>query len=371
MTEIGTGLDGVVVGETALSSINAGGELRYRGYAIGELAENATFEEVAYLLLHGRLPSTNEVNSFRAMLKAQRVLPAPLRRVLEQLPLTTHPMDVLRTGCSTLGCLEPEGTGHPPLAIACRLMAALPSMLLYWHAFTTSLMRIDTSGTEETTAGHFLNMLLDKKPDPLHQHALDASLTLYAEHLFNPSTFAARTIASTQADFYSAITGAIGALRGPLHGGANTAAIALVERYVSPDEAEAGVLATLGTQERVPSFGHPLYQAADPRSVAIKGWAAKLAAGSDDGARLMAVAERIEAVMQRERKVWPNVDFYSAIVYRLCGIPAPMFTPVFAFARIAGWSAHILEQRAGNRVFWPASTYVGPEARPTPTLDQR
>lgn len=372
MTEVAKGLEGVIAGQTAVSQVTeAAGGLRYRGHAVEELTENATFEEVAYLLLHGRLPSTNEVNSFRALLKSQRALPAPLRRVLEQLPPTTHPMDVLRTGCSTLGCLEPEGPGRPPLAIAMRLLSGLPSILLYWHAFTTSLMRIDTSGSEESIAGHLLQMLHDKTPGPIQRQALDAALILYAEQAFNPSTFTARIIASTQSDSYSAITGALGALRGGLHGGANESAMKLLELYDSPEAAEAGIMAKLAANETIAGFGHRAYPNGDPRSNHIKAWASKLAGATKEGASLMAIAERVEAVMQREKNLLPNVDFYSAVVFSCCGIPTSMFTPIFAFSRTAGWSAHIMEQRADGHIIWPASDYIGPANGPVPPIDQR
>lgn len=372
MSQFAKGLEGVVAGQTAISIINeeAGG-LRYRGYALGDLAERASFGEVAFLLLHNRLPNAGELGAFRALLKNQRNLPAPLRRVLEQLPPSAHPMDVLRTGVSALGCLEPEGPDRPQLAIACRLLATLPSMLLYWHAFTTSLMRIETSGGDDTTAGHLLHMLHDRTPDPLLLRALDTSLTLYAEHEFNASTFTARTIVSTQSDFYSAVAGAIGALRGNLHGGANEAAMELIELYRTPEEAETGIMARLAAKDKIMGFGHRVYKHCDPRSDVIKVWARKLAEGTPEGQRMMAVAERIELVMRREKKLFPNLDFYSAIVYNRCGIPTKMFTPLFVFARLTGWSAHIMEQRADNRIIRPSSEYIGPEARSVPPIDQR
>ena len=372
MSDFAKGLEGVVAGQTAVSLIHeeAGG-LRYRGYALNELTERASFGEVAFLMLNGRLPNQVEVNAFRAILKGQRHLPPPLRRVLEQLPTTSHPMDVLRTGVSVLGCLEPEGPDRNQLTIACRLLACMPSMLLYWHAFTTSLLRIETLGGDDTTAGHLLHMLHDRVPDPLHQQALDVSLTLYAEHEFNASTFTARTITSTLSDFYSAVTGAIGALRGPLHGGANEAAMELIQLYKTPEEAEAGIMGKLARKDKIMGFGHRVYKHCDPRSDVIKVWAARLAESSEEGRRMMAVAERIEAVMRREKKLFPNLDFYSAIVYNRCGIPTKMFTPLFVFSRLTGWAAHIMEQRSDNRIIRPSSEYIGEPARPVPPIAQR
>jgi 2-methylcitrate synthase len=372
MSDFAKGLEGVVAGQTAVSLIHeeAGG-LRYRGYALNELTERASFGEVAFLMLNGRLPNQVELNAFRALLKGQRHLPPSLRRVLEQLPTTSHPMDVLRTGVSVLGCLEPEGPDRNQLSIACRLLAAMPSMLLYWHAFTTSLLRIETLGGDDTTAGHLLHMLHDRVPDPLHQQALDVSLTLYAEHEFNASTFTARTITSTLSDFYSAVTGAIGALRGPLHGGANEAAMELIQLYKTPEEAEAGIMGKLARKDKIMGFGHRVYKHCDPRSDVIKVWAGRLAEGSEEGRRMMAVAERIEAVMRREKKLFPNLDFYSAIVYNRCGIPTKMFTPLFVFSRLTGWAAHIIEQRADNRIIRPSSEYIGEPARPVTPIAQR
>ncbi len=362
----------VQAGPTAVSMIDeAAGGLRYRGYALNELTERASFEEVAYLLLHERLPSASELNSFRALLRAQRTLPAPLRRMLEQMPHGAHPVEVLRLGVDALGCLEPEGPDRPPLAIASRLLASLPSMLLYWHAFTTTLLRIDTTGEEDTLAGHLLHMMHDRQPDAQQRHALDTALMLYAEQEFSVSTFAARTIASTQADFYSAVAGALAASRGLLHGGAGEAALQMVESYRTPEAAEAGVMAALGRKETIMGFGHRVFKGGDPRSALLKIWARRQADQSEEGRRRLAVAERIEAVMMENKRLQPNLDFYAALVFRGCGLPPTFFTPLFAFANLAGWVAHIMEQRADNRLIRPTSVYVGPAARPVPLLEQR
>lgn len=366
------GLEGIIAGQTAVAVIDeTGGGLRYRGYALDELCEKSTFGEVAFLLLNGHLPKKAEVDAFRQKLKSQRALPPALCRILEQIPASTNPMDVLRTGCSALGCLEPEGPGRSQLDIAYRLLATLPSMLLYWHFFSTEGKRIDTTGGDDTTAGHMLHMLHGKPPDEFHRHALDVSLILYAEHEFNASTFTARTITSTLSDFYSAVTGAIGALRGPLHGGANEAAMELIQRYRTPEEAEAGIMDSLARKAKIMGFGHRVYKICDPRSDVIKVWAKKLSDTSDEGRRMFAVAERIEHVMRREKKLFPNLDFYSAISYNRCGVPTPMFTPLFVFSRLTGWAAHIMEQRSDNRIIRPMSEYTGAPARPVPPLGQR
>ncbi len=363
MTTYAKGLEGVIAGETAISVINeAAGGLRYRGYALNELTEKATFGEVAYLLLNGRLPNAAELTDFRKTLSRLRALPEALCRILEELPGDSHPMDVLRTSTSALGCLEPEGPRHDARAVAYRLIATFPSCLLYWWIFHQTGHRIDTKNGDDTIAGHFLRSLHGKEPDDLHRHALDVSLILYAEHEFNASTFTARVITSTLADFYGAVTGAIAALRGPLHGGANEAAMELIERYRTPEEAEAGILDSLKKKEKIMGFGHRVYKHSDPRSDVIKEWARKLANLSDEGKRQFAVGERIEQVMRREKNLFPNLDFYSAIVYNRCGIPTLLFTPIFVMSRITGWAAHIMEQREGNRIIRPSSLYTGPDA---------
>ena len=358
------GLAGVVAGHTAVATVGKEGVgLTYRGYSIHDLAEHSTFEEVAYLLIHGRLPTQSELSNYKAELLRLRGLPQPLKTVLEQVPGDAHPMDVMRTGCSALGALEPEGAARQPAAIASRLLASFGSMLLYWHHFHSRGARIDTLTDDETAAGHFLGLLHGRRPDELKLRAMDVSLILYAEHEFNASTFAARTITSTLADFYSAVAGAIGALRGPLHGGANEAAMELIERFSTPDAAEKGIMEMLAAKELIMGFGHRVYRVSDPRSDVIKQWSKRLAEAAGDQ-RLFPVSERIEQVMRREKALFPNLDFYSATAYHFCGIPARFFTPVFVMSRIAGWAAHIIEQRADNRLIRPAADYVGPQPRP-------
>jgi len=365
------GLEGVSAGRTAIATVGKEGKgLTYRGYSIYDLAEHSTFEEVAYLLIYGRLPNQSELSNYKKTLSGLRGLPAQLKTVLEQIPGGTHPMDVMRTGCSMLGTLEPEGAGRDQIAVANRLTGCFSSILLYWHHFTTNGKRIETETDDDSSAGHFFHLLHGKKPDDLHRRAIDVSLILYAEHEFNASTFTARTITSTLPDFYSAVTGAIGALRGPLHGGANEAAMELIERFSTPDEAERGILDLIATKKLIMGFGHRVYKISDPRSDVIKAWAKKLAEAHGDE-RLYPISERIEQVMRREKNLFPNLDFYSASAYHLCGIPTAMFTPLFVVSRITGWAAHIIEQRADNRLIRPNADYIGPDPRPFVPISQR
>jgi 2-methylcitrate synthase len=370
--EYAPGLEGVVAGETAISTVGMKGRgLSYRGYSIADLAEHASFEEVAFLLIHGRLPNGAELGRYCRRLASLRSLPEPLKAILELLPAKAHPMEVLRTGCSALGALEPESDSHGPHQVADRLLAVFPSMLLYWHFFHHEGRRIETGSSDDSLAGHFLFLLHGRKPEELERRAVDVSLILYAEHEFNASTFSARVTASTLSDFYSAITSAIGTLRGPLHGGANEEAMRLIGGYATCKEAEAGVRAMLGSGKKIMGFGHRVYKRLpDPRTAIIREWSHRLSEASGD-MTLYIVSERIEKLVAEEKGLCPNLDFYSASAYHLCRIPTPMFTPLFVFSRTAGWAAHIIEQRSANRIFRPVAGYSGPEPRRFVPLGER
>jgi 2-methylcitrate synthase len=364
-------LSGVVAGETAICTVGSEGKgLHYRGYSIEELAAHATYEETAWLVLHGELPTRAQLDAFEQRLAAQRGLPVPLRQALELVPRDAHPMDVLRTACSVLGTIEPEGDARDGMAVAERLTATFPGMLLYWHHFHHGGARIDTETEEPGVAAHFLRLLHGKSPTEQHARAMDVSLILYTEHEFNASTFACRVVAGTGSDFYSCVCAGIGALRGPLHGGANEAAMEVIERYRDADAAEAGMMAALAAKQVVMGFGHPVYRICDPRSDIVKGWSRTLSAGHPE-AYLYAVSERIEAVMQREKNLFPNLDFFSASAFHFLGVPTPMFTPIFVFARIAGWAAHLFEQRGNRRLIRPTAQYTGPAPRAFTPIERR
>jgi len=365
------GLRGVNAGRTAICSCGVEGMgLNYRGYDIADLAAHACFEEIAYLLIRGQLPTAAELAEYRRKLRAAEPLPRALTEVLERIPAGAHPMDVMRTGCSMLGTLEPENSFAQQQDIADRLLAAFPGIIAYWYHFAHHGRRIDTTTDEETLAGHLLHLLVGRRPAPLHRDAMDASLILYAEHEFNASTFAVRVCAATLSDFYSAITAGIGTLRGPLHGGANEAAMALITRFAGPAEARVGVAQMLANKEKIMGFGHAVYSVGDPRTPIIKQWAGRLA---DDtgGHTLYRVSEAIEQLMWDEKKLFANLDFYSASAYHFMGIPTELFTPMFVCSRTSGWAAHLIEQRADNRLIRPNAEYIGPAPRPLPPIDQR
>ncbi|WP_330924668.1 bifunctional 2-methylcitrate synthase/citrate synthase [Candidatus Sororendozoicomonas aggregata] len=367
----GAGLRGQSAGETHLCTVGKSGTgLTYCGYDISELAEHACFEEVAWLLFHGELPTIEELTGFRQLLKDYRRLPDALKRCLEELPADTHPMDVMRTGCSVLGNLEPEADFTQQHQVANRLIGALPSILLYWYRFSHDGARIETETDEDSVAGHFLTLLHGASPSDVHQRCLDVSLILYAEHEFNASTFTARVCASTLSDMHSCITGAIGSLRGPLHGGANEAAMAMIEQFSSPEQAVAAVRDKLARKDKIMGFGHAVYRESDPRNVIIKAWSKKLSQDADN-AQLYAVSEAVENVMWEEKKLFANADFFHASAYNFMGIPTPLFTPIFVCSRVAGWAAHVMEQRGNNRIIRPSADYVGYEARAFIPVEQR
>jgi 2-methylcitrate synthase len=359
----GAGLRGQSAGETAVCTVGAeGNSLRYRGYDVVELAEQSTFYEVAYMILKGNLPTQAELEPWKAKLKGLRGLPQPLKEVLERIPAEAHPMDVMRTGCSFLGNIEPEGDFSNQQDVADRMLALFPSIVVYWYRYSHDGVRIETETDDDGIGAHFLHMLLDAPPNELAARVMDVSLILYAEHEFNASTFTARVCASTMSDLHSCITAAIGSLRGPLHGGANEAAMAMIEQYSSEQEAVADVLRKLEARELIMGFGHAVYRRRDPRNSIIKEWSRKLSELKDNSS-LFAISDAVERTMKEEKNMFANADFFHASAYNFMAIPTELFTPIFVMSRVTGWAAHCFEQRANNRIIRPGADYIGPPDR--------
>ncbi|AWL01709.1 bifunctional 2-methylcitrate synthase/citrate synthase [Stutzerimonas stutzeri] len=367
----GAGLRGQIAGQTALCTVGkTGAGLTYRGYDVRDLAAECDFEEVAYLLFYGELPTTAQLADYKKRLKTMRDLPQPLKEVLERIPASAHPMDVMRTGSSVLGTLEPELSFDQQRDVAERLMAAFPAIMCYWYRFTHDGVRIDCTSDEDTLGGHFLALLHGKKPSDLHVKVMNVSLILYAEHEFNASTFTARVCASTLSDLYSCVTGAIGSLRGPLHGGANEAAMDMIEQWKSPEEAREAILGMLERKDKIMGFGHAIYSVSDPRNEVIKVWAKRLADEVGDTV-LYPVSVAADATMREQKKLFPNADFYHASAYHFMGIPTKLFTPIFVCSRVTGWASHVFEQRSNNRIIRPSAEYIGPEQRKVVPIAQR
>lgn len=367
----GAGLRGQSAGETAICTVGVSGSgLTYRGYDVVDLAQNTTFEETAYLILHGKLPNQQELNDYIEKIKSLRGLSPELKTVLENIPKDAHPMDVMRTGCSMLGNLEQEQSFDEQTEQADRMLAVFPSIITYWYQYSHHGKRIETETDDDSIGGHFLHLLHGKKPSELHTQVMSASLILYAEHEFNASTFAARVCASTLSDIHSAVTSAIGTLRGPLHGGANEAASDMISKWNDPDTAEQALLEMLAQKQLVMGFGHAVYTESDPRNAVIKQWSKKLSDAMGD-THLYAVSERVESVMKREKNLFPNADFFHASAYEFMGIPTKLFTPIFVCSRVTGWCAHIFEQRHNNRIIRPNADYIGPSLQKVSLITDR
>ncbi|EPI8788000.1 bifunctional 2-methylcitrate synthase/citrate synthase [Vibrio parahaemolyticus] len=368
----GAGLRGQSAGSTALCTVGKTGTgLTYRGYDITDLANNAQFEEVAHLLLRGHLPSQQELDAYKTHLLSLRGLPTELKQALELIPASAHPMDVMRTGCSVLGNLEQEMSFDEQLQATERMLALFPAIICYWYRFSHDGVRIDTEDqTEDCIGGYFLRLLTDKEPSALHKQVMHCSLILYAEHEFNASTFAARVCASTLSDIHSCITAAIGTLRGPLHGGANEAAMEMIEDWQTPDEAEANIMQMLANKDKIMGFGHAIYRESDPRNALIKRWSEELSKQVGD-THLYAVSERVESVMKREKGLFCNADFFHASAYHFMDIPTKLFTPIFVMSRLTGWAAHVYEQRANNRIIRPSADYTGPDHQEWVPIENR